>query len=139
MAAKKVDALEEKWEAGIGSLKATIDERSNNIQQQFSSLEAMLLILTKLHLNPPLVVLTRQGGVAREGSGDTKLVLVDGIEGRGSRTTSLAQLGATVHGGLGGGKVGPGDLRPKGFPGVGCSEGSWVVVDLRVTWLEEAV
>ena len=63
MAAKKVDALEEKLKAEIGSLKATINERFNNVQQQFSSLEAMLLKLIELHLNPPLAISTSQGGM----------------------------------------------------------------------------
>ena len=124
MASKKVDALEEKLEAEIGSLKATIDERFNNVQQKFSSLEAMLLKLIELHLNPPLAVSTGQDGVVVEGSGDTKPVLGNGTDCGGSKTTSLAQPGATVHGGFGGGEVSLGDLRPRGaFPGVGCSEG----------------
>ncbi|KAH9680272.1 kinesin-like protein KIN-7O [Citrus sinensis] len=103
MAAKKVDLLEEKLETEIGSLKATIDERFNNVQQKFSSLEAMLK-LTELHLNPPLAVSIGQGGVAGEGSGNTKLVLSNGTEGGGPKTTSLAQPGATVHGRFGGGE-----------------------------------
>ena len=127
MASKKVDALEEKLEAEIGSLKATIDERFNNVQQKFSSLEAMLLKLIELHLNPPLAVSTGQDGVVVEGSGDTKPVLGNGTDCGGSKTTSLAQPWATVHGGFGGGEVSLGDLRPRGaFPGVGCGEGGWV-------------
>ncbi|KAH9680268.1 kinesin-like protein KIN-7O [Citrus sinensis] len=126
MAAKKVDLLEEKLETEIGSLKATIDERFNNVQQKFSSLEAMLK-LTELHLNPPLAVSIGQGGVAGEGSGNTKLVLSNGTEGGGPKTTSLAQPGATVHGRFGGGEVSLGDLRPRGaFPGIGRGEGGWV-------------
>ena len=126
MAAKKVDMLEEKLETEIGSLKATIGERFNNVQQKFSSLEAMLK-LTEIHLNPPLAVSIGQGGVAGEGSGDTKLALSNGTEDGGPKTTSLAQPGATVHGGFGGGEVSLGDLRPRGaFPGMGRSEGVWV-------------
>ncbi|KAH9649193.1 kinesin-like protein KIN-7O [Citrus sinensis] len=57
----------------------------------------------------------------------TKLVFSDGTEGGGPKTTSLAQPGATVHGGFGGGEVSLGDLRPRGaFPGMGRGEGGWV-------------
>ncbi|KAH9751882.1 phosphatidylinositol N-acetylglucosaminyltransferase subunit A [Citrus sinensis] len=127
MSSKKVDALEEKLEAEIGSLKATIDERFNNVLQKFSSLEPMLLKLIDLHLNPPLAVSTGQDGVVVEGSGDTKPVLGNGTDCGGSKTTSLAQPRAIVHGGFGGGEVSLGDLRPRGaFPGVGCGEGGWV-------------
>ena len=80
MTAKKVDTLEEKLEAEVRSLKATIDEWFNTVQQQFSSLEAILLKLTELHLNPPLATLRGHGGVAGEGSGVTKLVVGDGAE-----------------------------------------------------------
>ena len=90
MVAKKVDTLKEKLEAEIGSLKAIIDEQFNNVQQQFSSLEAMLLKLTELYFNPPPTVSTGQGSVAGEGFGDIKLVLGDGTEGGGPKTTSLA-------------------------------------------------
>ena len=127
MAAKKVDVLEEKLEAEIGLLKATIDERFNSVQQKFSSLEAMLLKLIELHLNPPLAISTGQGSVAGEGSGDTKPVLGDGTKGGGPKTTSLTQLRAGVHGGFGGEEVSLGDLRPRGaFPDVGCGEEGWV-------------
>ena len=93
MAAKKVDALEEKLEAEIGSLKATIDERFNNVQQKISSLEAMLLKLIELHLKPPLAVSTGQGGVAGEGSSDTKPVLGDGTEQRAENHQSCTARG----------------------------------------------
>ena len=48
-------------------------------------------------------------------------------QSRGLKTTNLAQPGAIVHGGFGGGEVSLGDLRPRGaFPGMGRSEGVWV-------------
>ena len=70
-----MDALQEKLEAEIGLLKATIDERFNNVQQKFSSLEAMLLKLMELHLNPPPATSMGHGGVAGEGSVGTEHVV----------------------------------------------------------------
>ena len=127
MTTKKVDVLEEKLKAEIGSLKATIDERFNNVQQKFSSLEAMLLKLIELHIKPPMVVSTSQDGVVGEGSGDTKPMLGDGTKGGGLKTTSLAQPRATVHGRFDGGEVSIEDLQPRGaFPGIGRGEEGWV-------------
>ena len=132
MAAKKVDELEEKLEAEVRSLKATIDERFNTVQQQFSSLEAMLLKLTELHLNPPPVASRGHGGVAGEGSGVTKPVVGDGAE---IRVTGLGDSGAfggeaqpghagfgPVQGGFGSGHVGFGVGRLGG--GISGEKGS---------------
>ncbi|KAL9420025.1 hypothetical protein AB3S75_037738 [Citrus x aurantiifolia] len=91
MAAKKVDALEEKLEVEVGSLKATIDERFNTVEQQFSSLETMLLKLTELHLNPPPVASKGYGGLAGEGSGGTETEVGDGA---GVGVTGKGELGA---------------------------------------------
>ena len=109
MVAKKVDALKEKLEAEVGSLKATIDERFNivpqqfsSIQQQFSSLEAMLLKLKELHHKPPPAASRGHGDVVGEGSGVTKPVVGDGAE---IGVTRLSDSGAF------GGKVQPGQAE----------------------------
>ena len=105
-------------EPEVGSLKATIDKQFNIVQQQFSSLEAMLLKLTELHLKPP-------PGMAGEGSGGTETVVGGGAKGEGPKTTSLARQGATGHDGFGGEEVSPGDSQPRGaFLGVRPDRGS---------------
>ena len=86
-----MDALEEKLEADVRSLKATIDKRFNTVQQQFSSLEAMLLKLTKLHLNPPPAASIGHGGVAGEGSRGTEPAVGDGA---GIKVIGLGDSGA---------------------------------------------
>ena len=86
-----MNALEEKLEAEVGSLKATIDERFNTVQQQFSSLEAMLLKLTELHLNPPPAASRGHGGVAGERFGVTEPVVGGGVE---IRVIGLGNSGA---------------------------------------------
>ena len=97
MAAKKVDALEEKLQAEVRSLKATIDERFNTVQQQFSSLEAILLKLTELHLNPPSATSMGHGGIVGEGFGGTEPVVDGDTKGGGLKTTNLAQQGVMGH------------------------------------------
>ena len=124
MAAKKVDALEEKLEAEVGSLKAMIDERFNTVEQQFSSLETMLLKLTELHLNPPPVAWKGYGGLAGEGSGGTETEVGDdaGVEvtGKGELgefggETQPEQAGfGPERGGIGSGQAGFGAGRPRG-------------------------
>ena len=129
MAAKKVDALEEKLEMEVGSLKATIDERFNTVQQQFSSLEAMLLKLTELHLNPPLATSTGHGSVAGESSGGTEPVVGGDAEGRGQRAENHQSSTARGdgHDRFGGGEVSPRDSRLGGaFLGVRRGGRSWV-------------
>ena len=124
MAAKKVDALEEKLEAEVGSLKVTIDERFNTVEQQFSSLETMLLKLTELHLNPPPVAWKGYGGLAGEGSGGTETEVGDDA---GVEVTGKGELGAfggetqpeqagfgPERGGIGSGQAGFGAGRPRG-------------------------
>ena len=125
---KEVDALEEKLEAKVGSLKATIDERFNIVQQQFSPLEAMLLKLTELHLNPPLATLMGGNGVTGERSGGTEPIVDGSTKGRGLKTTSLAQPGGTGHIKFRGEEVGPRESRLEGaFSGVKGGRRSWVV------------
>ena len=129
MAAKKVDALEEKLEMEVGSLKATIDERFNTVQQQYSSLEAMLLKLTELHLNPPLATSTGHGSVAGESSGGTEPVVGGDTEGGGQKTTSLAQPGVMVTTDLEAGRSAQGtrDLgEPFSVSGAAEEAGSWL-------------
>ena len=60
MATKKVEALEEKLETEIGAVKtaveeqaASINERFNRFQEQFSSLESMLSRLMEEKSQPP--------------------------------------------------------------------------------------
>ena len=87
----------------------------------------MLLKLMEHHLNPPPATSTGHIGGAGEGSGGTEPLVSGDAEGGGPKMTSLAQPGATGHGGFGGGEVSPRDLWPWGaFPGVGCGGGSWV-------------
>ena len=81
IAVKKVDVLEKKFKPEVGSLKATIDELFNTVEQQFSSLEAMLLKLTEPHLNPPLTVSIDHGNVARKGYDGTRPMVSGGAEG----------------------------------------------------------
>ncbi|KAL9460926.1 hypothetical protein AB3S75_004006 [Citrus x aurantiifolia] len=124
MAAKKVDALEEKLEAEVGSLKATIDERFNTVEQQFSSLETMLLKLTELHLNPPPVASKGYGGLVGEGSGDTETEVGDGAGVGVTRKGELGAFGGETQpeqagfgperGGFGSGQAGFRGSRPRG-------------------------
>ena len=94
--------MKKKLEAEVRSLKATIDERFNTVQQQFSSLEAMLLKLTELHLSPPPAASRGHGGVVGEGSEVTKPVVGDD-----------AKIGVTVLGDSGafGGEAQPGQTE----------------------------
>ena len=102
MVAKKVDALEEKLEVEVGSLKATIDERFNTVQQQFSSLEAMLLKMTELHLNPPPATSTSHNVVAGEGPNGTKPVVGGDVDqpstARGDKSWQIWRWGGQPRG-----------------------------------------
>ncbi|KAH9724928.1 Plastid division protein CDP1 [Citrus sinensis] len=128
IAAKKVDALQEKLEAEIGLLKATIDERFNNVQQKFSSLEAMLLKLMELHLNPPPATSMGHGGVAGEGSVGTEHVC-----GFGSRQAGFGgdRSGGGISGERGSGydrnAIGQGEFwaRSSGLAETGVDLGGW--------------
>ena len=127
-----MDALEKKLEAEVGSLKATIDERFNIIQQQFLSIEAMLLKLTELHLNPPRAASMGYGGLVGEGSGGMETVVGNDT---GVGMTRMGESGAfggearlgharfgPEHGGFGFGQAGFGGSRPRG--GISGENGS---------------
>ena len=105
MAAKKVEALEEKLESEVMAIKTSIEERFATVQQQFaqqnSSLEAILGKLTELQFRSPSNPDQLVGGHGRS-AGDTA---GEGSQGSRSGSEQAARGKQAVDGAVEGASV----------------------------------